>query len=79
MDIISELSQLSNKVETARLRRERAQGRMEELNKQMQEQGISSVDELCAAVKDLEVRRKQLQDELAAGVAEFKEKYPEFV
>lgn len=75
MSIGDDIIAIKNAVDNARANRDRAQGRLDLLEKQMKDMGFNSVDELKEEIVKLKKEYDTKLDALTDMVNEFKQKY----
>lgn len=75
MSIGDDIIAIKNAVDNARANRDRAQGRLDLLEKQMKDMGFNSVDELKEEIVKLKKEYDTKLDSLTDMVNEFKQKY----
>ena len=75
MSIGDDIIAIKNAVDNARANRDRAQGRLDLLEKQMKDMGFNSVDELKEEIVKLKKEYDTKLESLTYMVNEFKQKY----
>lgn len=75
MSMNEDIIAIKNAVDTARANRDRAQGRLDMLEKQMKDMGFNSVDELKDELAKLKKEYDTKLETLTTMVNEFKQKY----
>ena len=75
MSMSEDIIAIKNAVDTARANRDRAQGRLDMLEKQMKDMGFNSVDELKDELVKLKKEYDTKLEMLTTMVNEFKQKY----
>nr|DAO05302.1 MAG TPA: minor structural protein [Bacteriophage sp.] len=75
MNVAEELCDLKRALETAKENRDRAQGKLEVLHKQLEEYGFTSIEELQNAISELKSSYEKKKVEIQEKIDEFKRKY----
>jgi hypothetical protein len=75
MDIISKLNTIKNKLEEAKANHERAKGRMDAANKELNDAGFDTIVDLEAALELEGKKLRELEEELAERTDAFCSKY----
>lgn len=75
MNVAEELCDLKRALETAKENRDRAQGKLEVLHKQLEEYGFTSIEELQNAISELKLSYEKKKVEIQEKIDEFKRKY----
>lgn len=75
MNVAEELCDLKRALETAKENRDRAQGKLEVLHKQLEEYGFTSIEELQNAVSELKLSYEKKKVEIQEKINDFKRKY----
>lgn len=75
MNVAEELCDLKRALETAKENRDRAQGKLEVLHKQLEEYGFTSIEELQNAISELKLSYEKKKIEIQEKIDEFKRKY----
>ena len=75
MNVAEELCGLKRALETAKENRDRAQGKLEVLHKQLEEYGFTSIEELQNAISELKSSYERKKVEIQEKIDEFKRKY----
>lgn len=75
MGMSDDIIAIKNAVDTARANRDRAQGRLDILEKQMKDMGFNSIDELKEEIVKLKKEYDTKLETLTSTVNEFKQKY----
>lgn len=75
MNVAEELCELKRALETAKENRDRAQGKLEVLHKQLEEYGFTSIEELQNAISELKLSYEKKKVEIQEKIDEFKRKY----
>lgn len=75
MNVAEELCDLKRALETAKENRDRAQGKLEVLHKQLEEYGFTSIEELQNAISELKLSYEKKKVEIQEKIDDFKRKY----
>lgn len=75
MNVAEELCDLKRALETAKENRDRAQGKLEVLHKQLEEYGFTSIEELQNAISELKLSYEKKKVEIQEKINDFKRKY----
>lgn len=75
MNVAEELCDLKRALETAKENRDRAQGKLEVLHKQLEEYGFTSIEELQNAISELKLSYEKKKAEIQEKINDFKRKY----
>lgn len=75
MNVAEELCDLKRALEVAKENRDRAQGKLEVLHKQLEEYGFTSIEELQNAISELKSSYEKKKVEIQEKIDEFKRKY----
>lgn len=75
MNVAEELCELKRALEVAKENRDRAQGKLEVLHKQLEEYGFTSIEELQNAISELKSSYEKKKVEIQEKIDEFKRKY----
>lgn len=75
MNVAEELCDLKRALEVAKENRDRAQGKLEVLHKQLEECGFTSIEELQNAISELKSSYEKKKVEIQEKIDEFKRKY----
>lgn len=75
MNVAEELCELKRALETAKENRDRAQGKLEVLHKQLEEYGFHSIEELQNAISKLKLAYEKKKVEIQEKIDDFKRKY----
>lgn len=75
MNVAEELCDLKRALETAKENRDRAQGKLEVLHKQLEEYGFTSIEELQNAISELKLSYEKKKVEIQEKINGFKRKY----
>lgn len=75
MNVAEELCNLKRALETAKENRDRAQGKLEVLHKQLEEYGFTSIEELQNAISELKLSYEKKKVEIQEKINDFKRKY----
>lgn len=75
MNVAEELCDLKRALETAKENRDRAQGKLEVLHKQLEEYGFTSIEELQNAISELKSSYEKKKVEIQEKINDFKRKY----
>lgn len=75
MNVAEELCDLKRALETAKENRDRAQGKLEVLHKQLEEHGFTSIEELQNAISELKLSYEKKKVEIQEKINDFKRKY----
>lgn len=75
MNVAEELCELKRALETAKENRDRAQGKLEVLHKQLEEYGFTSIEELQNAISELKLSYEKKKIEIQEKINDFKRKY----
>ena len=75
MNVAEELCDLKRALEVAKENRDRAQGKLEVLHKQLEEYGFTSIEELQNAISELKLSYEKKKVEIQEKIDEFKRKY----
>lgn len=75
MNVAEELCDLKRALETAKENRDRAQGKLEVLHKQLEEYGFTSIEELQNAISALKLSYEKKKVEIQEKINDFKRKY----
>lgn len=75
MNVAEELCDLKRALETAKENRDRAQGKLEVLHKQLEEYGFTSIEELQNAISELKSSYEKKKVEIQEKIDDFKRKY----
>lgn len=75
MNVAEELCELKRALEVAKENRDRAQGKLEVLHKQLEEYGFNSVEELQNAISELKLSYEKKKVEIQEKINGFKRKY----
>ena len=75
MNVAEELCDLKRALEVAKENRDRAQGKLEVLHKQLEEYGFTSIEELQNAISELKLSYEKKKAEIQEKIDDFKRKY----
>lgn len=75
MNVAEELCDLKRVLEVAKENRDRAQGKLEVLHKQLEEYGFTSIEELQNAISELKLSYEKKKVEIQEKINDFKRKY----
>lgn len=75
MNVAEELCDLKRALEVAKENRDRAQGKLEVLHKQLEEYGFTSIEELQNAISELKLSYEKKKVEIQEKINDFKRKY----
>jgi hypothetical protein len=75
MNVAEELCELKRALEVAKENRDRAQGKLEVLHKQLEEYGFTSIEELQNAISELKLSYEKKKVEIQEKINDFKRKY----
>lgn len=75
MNVAEELCDLKRALEVAKENRDRAQGKLEVLHKQLEEYGFTSIEELQNAISELKSSYEKKKVEIQEKINDFKRKY----
>jgi hypothetical protein len=75
MNVAEELCDLKRALEVAKENRDRAQGKLEVLHKQLEEYGFTSIEELQNAISELKLSYEKKKVEIQEKIDDFKRKY----
>ena len=75
MNVAEELCELKRALEVAKENRDRAQGKLEVLHKQLEEYGFTSIEELQNAISELKLSYEKKKVEIQEKIDDFKRKY----
>ena len=75
MNVAEELCELKRALEVAKENRDRAQGKLEVLHKQLEEYGFTSIEELQNAISELKLSYEKKKVEIQEKIDGFKRKY----
>lgn len=75
MNVAEELCDLKRALEFAKENRDRAQGKLEVLHKQLEEYGFTSIEELQNAISELKLSYEKKKVEIQEKINDFKRKY----
>lgn len=75
MNVAEELCDLKRALEVAKENRDRAQGKLEVLHKQLEEYGFTSIEELQNAISELKLSYEKKKVEIQEKIDGFKRKY----
>lgn len=75
MNVAEELCDLKRALETAKENRDRAQGKLEVLHKQLEEYGFTSIEELQNAISELKLSYEKKKVEIQEKINDFKREY----
>lgn len=75
MNVAEELCDLKRALEVAKENRDRAQGKLEVLHKQLEEYGFTSIEELQNAISELKSSYEKKKVEIQEKIDDFKRKY----